>query len=439
MDYYIELAVQNLNYIVIAALGALASVLANKGIAVFNDGFRPVLPEYLEGRMDRKSLAATSFAISFGLVIGYGLPTSIAASIILIHCILLTTDIIGTFCPDNVFGTILAGVIGAAYGVGLLTGLQTIIDLFAKLPINFLSNLGTVSTPIVTAFAIFPAVAVGFQFGVKKGLFTALVSLLVRQLVEMYGVFTISGMRITLNKEGMALLAGMIIMITLAIGDKGGVGDATTQLAKLFEEKVRRIRRNVLLLAMMGGLVAAATSLAMVAGDPISLNLLKEGSRHEAALTAFARAIGFVPLIATTAIATGVYGPVGMTFVFVIGLTVINPYWAFALGALCIITEVYLLNAVAVLLDKYPGVRRCSDNIRTAMSKIIEIALLVGGMMAAQAMAPGFGLFVVIGLYCLNKTSKKPLVDLAIGPVGAILTGLLINVLAVLRFFPMPK
>jgi len=438
MDY-IELAAQNLNYIVIAALGALASVLANKGIAVFNDGFRPVLPEYYEGRMDRKTLAATSFAISFGLVIGFGLPTSIAASIILIHCILLTTDIIGTFCPDNIAGTILAGVIGAAYGVGLLIGLQTIIDLFAMLPINVLPSLGTISTPIVVAFAIFPAVAVGFQFGIKKGLITAIVSLLVRQIVEMYGVFMIGGARIALNREGMALLAGMIIMITYAIRDKEGVGDATTQLAKLFEEKVRRIRSNFILLAVMGGLVAAATSLALVAGDPISLNLLKEGSRPEAALTAFARAIGFVPLIATTAIATGVYGPVGMTFVFVIGLSVQNPYLAFILGALCITAEVFLLNAIAVMLDKYPGVRRCSDNIRTAMSKVIEIALLVGGMMAAQAMAPGFGLFVVIGLYCLNKTSKKPLVDLAIGPVGAILTGLIINVLAVLRIFPIPQ
>ena len=68
-----------LRYVIIAAVGALASILANQSIAVFNDGLRPVLPEYLEKRMDRKALAATSFAIGFGLVIGYGLPTSIAA------------------------------------------------------------------------------------------------------------------------------------------------------------------------------------------------------------------------------------------------------------------------------------------------------------------------------------------------------------------------
>ena len=70
-----------LRYIIIAAIGAVASILANQSIAVFNDGLRPVIPEYLEKRMDRKALAATSFAIGFGLGIGYGLPTSIAASI----------------------------------------------------------------------------------------------------------------------------------------------------------------------------------------------------------------------------------------------------------------------------------------------------------------------------------------------------------------------
>ena len=49
-----------LRYVIIAAVGALASILANQSIAVFNDGLRPVLPEYLEKRMDRKALAATA-------------------------------------------------------------------------------------------------------------------------------------------------------------------------------------------------------------------------------------------------------------------------------------------------------------------------------------------------------------------------------------------
>ena len=58
-----------MNYVVIALLGALAAILTNLGVAVFNDGLRPIMPEYLEGRMDKKAIAATSFAMGFGLVL----------------------------------------------------------------------------------------------------------------------------------------------------------------------------------------------------------------------------------------------------------------------------------------------------------------------------------------------------------------------------------
>ena len=188
----------------------------------------------------------------------------------------------------------------------------------------------------------------------------------------------------------------------------------------------------------MGGLISAATSLCLLAGDPISLNLLAEGKNVEAAMTAFARGIGFIPLVATTAISTGVYAPAGMTFVFVVGLLISNPLIAFIAGAAVMAIEILLLDVLAKLMDKFPGVRKCGDNIRTAMSKVLEVALLVGGMMAAQAMAPGFGLFMVVGLYVLNKTSKKPIVDMAVGPVGAIGVGILINILYLIGLYQIP-
>ncbi len=70
----------------------------------------------------------------------------------------------------------------------------------------------------------------------------------------------------------------------------------------------------------MGALVAAATAADMIAGDPVSLQLMDAGKHNEAALAALARGIGFIPLVFTTAIATGVYAPAGVTFVFVIGI-----------------------------------------------------------------------------------------------------------------------
>lgn len=427
-----------MNYVVIALLGALAAVLANVGVAVFNDGLRPIMPEYLEGRMDKKAIAATSFAMGFGLVIGFGIPVSVAASIILIHSVLLGTDIIGTWAPKGKVGMAISAGVGALYGIGLVAGLQFVVDLFAKLPVNFLGSLGQVSTPVTAAFAIFPALVVAYQFGYKHGLITFGISFLVRQIVTYYGKFNLGTAKITLNAEGMALLAGMIIMLIYAMREKQDKNDISVDLTSIFADRVKKIKKNLPVLAVMGGLISMATSLTIVAGDPISLNLMKEGQLVEGGLAALARAIGFVPLVATTAITTGVYAPAGMTFVFVVGFFVKNPFLALVLGAAVMAVEILLLEVIAKGLDKFPGIRKAGDNIRTAMTKVLEVALLLGGLLSAYTMAQAMGLFIVIGIYVLNKTSKKPIVEMAIGPVGAIATGIIMNILYLIGLYQIP-
>ena len=74
--------------------------------------------------------------------------------------------------------------------------------------------------------------------------------------------------------------------------------------------------------------------------------------------------------------------------------------------------EILLLNVIAKGLDKFPGIKRCGDNIRTAMSYVIDIALLIGGILAAQAIMPtrvcsSSWPFLVHSTTC----SKKPLVS----------------------------
>lgn len=426
-----------MKYLVLAAIGALASILANKSIAVFNDGFRPIVPQYLDGGMSRKDLAAMSFAISFGLVIGFGIPTSIAASIILIHSVLLTTDIIGTWCPDTKTGTILAGVIGALYGVGILAGLELIVNLFALLPFNFLSNLGSVSTYVVAAFACFPAVAVGYQHGFKNGAISGIITLIVYVLTVKFGQLSMGSSTITLNAFGVAMLAGMICMLVFASKVKGD-GNSNSTLVSTFSTKVSRIRSNWWLFAIMGALIAAATSMGIVAGDPASLALVADSQWSNATVVALARAIGFVPLVFTTGIVTGVYAPAGCTFVFVIGLAFHgNPLLAAVLGAVVMVCELALINVFAKGMDKFPGMKDMGEHIRTSMNKVLEVALLVGGVVAAEAMAAQFngitgsGALFVVACILLNRISKKPVVEMVVGPVACIVYGVLLNVLLV--------
>jgi len=433
-----------MKYIVITLIGALAAILSNRGIAVFNDGFRPIVPQYFEGKISRKELAAMSFAIGFGLVIGFGIPTSIAATIILIHCLFLATDIIGSWCPYTKMGAILSGVIGGLYGIGILVGLEFVVTLFGYLPYNFLSDLGSVSSYVTVAFSVFPAVAVAYQHGYKKGVITGTVTVLAYFLIKRFATFSMGDFKITLSAEGMSMLIGTIMMLVYAATIKGE-GDANASLTQVFSEKLSRIRKNWIMLAIMGALVAAATSMSLVAGDPASLALLADGSYAEAALAALARAIGFVPLVLTTAIVTGVYGPVGCTFVFVVGLALHgNPIAAFIAGALVIIVELSLMNVFAKGMDRFPGVKDMGEHIRTAINKVLEISLLVGGIVAAEKMSAGAagltgaGALFVIGFVLLNRKAKKPLVEMAVGPVACILFGILLNILLLLGICRIP-
>ncbi|MBP2076925.1 YhfT family protein [Oceanobacillus polygoni] len=425
----------------VVLIGAVAAILANRNIAVFNDGLRPIVSEHIDGSLKRRELGLTAFAMSFGLVIGFGIPFTLSASIILIHSILLGTDIIGLVTPKNKWGTPVAAIIGGLYGWGLLTGLEGFVKLFEYLPVNFLEPLGEVGTPVVVTFMAFPALAVALQFSIKKGILTFAVAAIVRQLavfVNEQGLLTIGDNVITLNQEGMALIVGMIFLFAYAMREKAEEG-SSVDLASVFSEKVLRIKKNVVYFMVIGALIAGATNLLLMAGDPISLNLLAEGKQSDAGIAAAARAIGFIPLVASTAIATGVYSPVGFTLIFVVGLFSPNVWLAVIIGAVVIFAEVMLLSYIAKFLDKYPGVRNSGENIRSAMTKLLEVALLIGGANAANMIAPGFGFFFIAGFYLLNEAAGRPIVRMAVGPVGAIAVGIIVNILVLLGVMNIPQ
>ncbi|AUJ24975.1 YhfT family protein [Virgibacillus dokdonensis] len=425
----------------IVLIGAMAAILANQNIAVFNDGLRPVVGEHIEGRLKRRELGVTAFAMSFGLVIGFGIPFTLSASIILIHSILLGTDIIGLITPKNKWGTPLAAAVGGLYGWALLAGLESFVKLFDYLPVNFLEPLGEVGTPVVVTFMAFPALAVAMQFSIKKGILTFVLAALVRQLtvfVNENGFLSIGENVIQLNQEGMALIVGMIFLFFYAMKEKGDEG-SSVDLAAMFSEKVKSIKNNVIYFVIIGALIAGATNLLIMAGDPISLNLIAEGKITDAGIAAAARAIGFIPLVASTAIATGVYSPVGFTLIFVVGLFSPNVWVAVIIGGIISFLEVMLLSSIARFLDKYPGVRNSGENIRSAMTKLLEVALLIGGANASNMIAPGFGFFFIAGFYLLNEVAGRPIVRMAVGPVGAIAVGIIANILVALGLMSIPQ
>ena len=94
-------------------------------------------------------------------------------------------------------------------------------------------------------------------------------------------------------------------------------------------------------------------------------------------------------------------------------------------------------------MDKLPGVKDMGEHIRTSMNKVIEITLMVGAVVGAEKTAAavglsGIGAMFVIACVLLNRRSKKPIVEMAIGPVACILFGLLVNVLLLIGLVALP-
>lgn len=426
--------------IFVVLIGAIAAILANRNIAVFNDGLRPIVGEHMEGNINRRDMALTAFAMGFGLVIGFGIPFTLSASIILAHSILLGTDIIGLVVPKNKWGTPAAAVVGGLYGWGLHAGLGGLVKLFESLPINLMDPLEQVGDPVIVTFMAFPALAIAFQFGIKKGIWTFVAAALIRQLTVFFNeheLISVGGNPVEVNQEGMALIVGMVLLLIFAIREKADE-ESSIDLASMFSEKVQSIKSNVLYLVVIGALIAGATNLSLMAGDPISLELLSGGSQTDAGIAAIARMIGFVPLVASTAIATGVYSPVGFTLIFVVGFFVPNVWMAVIIGGIVIFLEVMLLSYIARFMDKYPGIRNSGENIRNAMTKLLEVALLIGGANASNAIAPGFGFFFIAGFYLLNEAAGRPIVRMAVGPIGAIAVGIIANILVALGVMSVP-
>ncbi|SKC81748.1 YhfT family protein [Maledivibacter halophilus] len=423
-----------MRYILIFLTGAVASMLANRGIAIFNDAVRPIIPEFKEGRMKRSELAATTFALSIGLVIGFGIPFSIMSPIILIHSLFLGTDIIGTFFhgePSNnwlkdkksVRGFILSGLAGGVYGLLLLIGLKWFVDGIQKLPVNVFDALGGLGDPVIFAFAAFPPLAIAFEYGYKKGIFSLGIVLLIRQIIERLGYG---------SPDGWALLAGFIILMLFAIKEKN---ESNVDTASLFVDRVKNIRKNMVWIAIMGALYGMSCNINLLMEGPQSLLALKEGLKSDAVNFSLARALSFIPLKGTTSLATGTFVTDGFGFVATVGILAPNIIIAGILGAAVISLEASSLLVFARFFDRFPGIRKAADNIRSAMSKLLEVALIVGSMLAANNIAPGVGYFVVAGLYLLNETAKRPLVKMAVGPIAAILVGIIVNILALIGLY----
>ena len=69
------------------------------------------------------------------------------------------------------------------------------------------------------------------------------------------------------------------------------------------------------------------------------------------------------------------------------------------------------------------------------MITVMEFALLIGSINAVTAMGGYTGFFIGAMLYFINEVTGRRVMKMAIGPVAAIVTGLLLNLLHLAGLF----
>lgn len=433
----------------VIALCALTAFISHMALAVFNDGVRPFMLDFIQGRSTRNATTAVSFGLSAGFIFGLGAPMALSTGVLNPWLVFLPTDILGILSPKKW----IAPLLGGAWGAVVVFGLNGANSLAHDLPVDFLTALQQMSTPILFLFTLFPVLAITKQFGRLRGAIAAVVELaLVVMTMKVWpdifpgsiamavGVLTLIGFAVNKDMTQRKLDRAEAAKAA-AVGDapqdgKDGAADAAEDpMASLFSASALRLRRHLPLFMLLGAGVCVLAQSHVFGGGEATSFLIAKGDYAEAAQVDFYRAFGFVPLIATTALASGAYGIAGFTFVYPIGYLMPNPFLAAIVGAAVFAIEVLALSAIGKVLGKLPSVRDSSEHLRSAIGDALGLAILFGSLMAANVMGGGLGILIVGGLYLLNESMGRPVVRMAAAPAAVIVGGVLLNGLYWLDLF----
>lgn len=416
-----------------ALVTGLASWVANRTLSVYHDGLRPIVPSLRAGEMSRAELAKKAISISLGFILFYALPFSLASGVMVSHTIFLVADVVGLAIPSPA----LAFALGAVYGAAASLGLDLLVAFLSQLPHSFVPELALIAKPVVYTYVGIPAVAATYQFGAKYGLTVLVISLLARYVSAL-----VLGPSFASDASAFATLAAASSLIGFVAGAAGLVvrslaGARRTideSITKSFRENVRQLRRGLIPLGAIGALAAMLARGGWLAGEPLTTVLLGQREVAAASAVAIMSALGFMPMVVMSALVTGVYTTQGYCdWILGAGYLAPNLLVAGLIGAALMCVEILAIAAFLKFITKYPKVRETGAAIRDALTVVAEVSFLVGGAISAEAIWPGTGFLITSVLYVANEVAGCPVMRLAVGPLCAMLVGILLNILSVVQ------
>jgi hypothetical protein len=346
-------------------------------------------------------------------VVAYALPFALASGIIIIHMIMLGTDVIGVRCRRN--AEAIAG--GFAWGLFVVGA----VDLFVKgvqhLPLDT-TGRDLLWTPLVYSLPLLGAAAAAHAHGFRAGVVATLATAAIWGAA--YAVWDAADpdSATTFGSGLIAFGAVLVVLVVVAFRERA---EDETDLA-FFDDNIRRIRGNWAFLLPIAALIAITASSGWVGGEPVQVALMSSGHLEGAAAVAVFSSIGFVPLQGMTGLVSGVWNQHGYPDWFLgAGYLTGNPVIAAVAGAALMAVELLTLRRVAWVLTARPGVTSLGSAAREALEIVPTLAMLAGGVLAATAVAGPIGAFAVIGVQLLNDRRGRPIMPMAAPVIGYLL------------------
>jgi hypothetical protein len=408
--------------LVFGLLAASSALAVHKSAAVYHDGLRTSVPELWQQQRPRLDLAKYSYSIGIGFILAYALPYSLATGIVVIHIILLTSDMLGLWfqrvwaviASSFLFGAAVTVVIwAAAFGLQQLPGFGDALDqMFA---------------PVAATFPFLVAVAIAHQFGLRWGIGAAVLTLAAWRLFDT----VLDGADSELSTESGAMALGLMTVVMLASAFFGQTSPSAGE--EPYVEGIKRVRRHWPYLVVPPVLITVAAAEGWLAGEPLQLVLLAVGSPEAAAAVAFFAAVAFIPLIAMTSSVSGVWNQDGYPDWYLgAGYLVREPVGAVAAGLALVAVELGSLRRVMRLLMTRPRLHGIGSAARDALDVVPGVSILAGAVVAAADLSGVLGAGIVVLVYAFNEAKGRPVMPMAVPVFGFLMVALTADALQAL-------
>jgi hypothetical protein len=334
---------------------------------------------------------------------------------------------IGVYFKKTLLGMIMAITFGLVFGAANSFLFQVFMLYVPSIfSIDFITPLTGVFEPLLLIFALIPATAIGIDYGAKKSIAAAFLTIL---------VYIVTLRFLPQTAIGAAFLVGTFIYILMSAKDANAI-DFNQEQVVLFKDNVKRIKDNRLYFMIMGGLLAIGSFYLVVSTDTLTQALIANNLGIQAGFVMFFIAISIIPKVFISSTESGAFNPIGFGFAIVAGYlsiglgNLIGPIVAVTAGALIGGWEATAMPQIAQLLDDHKRFKKMAQHMRSSSRAIQDIAIFIGSMLVANIIYPDVGYIFVFAFWFINRsTPTRYFEQVAIGPASIILMGLVVNLL----------